>query len=357
MECHRARRRFDVSVPEPSPSSWQAYRVFATKLRCRQWRDSERVVFGSGGAHGPVEIGGLVGLLGGWSDTETQRWLREKRRQLAGVSVGAIAAVGVALGIGPLRLAALNYHFPYRDIFTSDLKIGKAQAGMMDHLLRVRGVLGGNSLRTIAFIALHEGGAAEGTTFEQLFQRTGVDVRILATNLSTMRLVVFSASRSPKVRVMDAMVASMSIPGLFEPQFIEGFGECVDGGICDPFGLLAFSEDPPARTTWLCKFPNLMPERRADNFMSIILSIMGTHSGASLRKEWPLAGDTLSFVPLFPGCRHGLDERDSGNSLNLFGRPDVSGMILDGLESMDGVILTAWMLLVLFVHSRGGRRS
>jgi len=353
-----ARRRFAVSLPEPSQQHRLAFGRFYALLR-RQRRDSSRVVFGSGGAHGPVEIGGFVAVLGGWSDAETRAWLSERPRQLAGVSVGTIAAVGVALGLGPLRLAAMNYNFPYADVFGCDVLLPRCKTAreLVQHLgidggdrrspSWLRGLLGGVSLRTICHVLLVEAGCDDGLTFAQLRARTGHDVRVLATSLSDMRLVAFCAASTPHVRVCDAMVASMSIPGLFVPHRIPGHGDFVDGGLLDPFGLRAFEGMEPEPTIWLCKAPNLHPSRRSDSLMSVLLACMGSSSGDSLRRAWPPGNSPLRFHALFPGARKASDERDTGNSVNLFARPEVAAMICDGMECVEASALSAWMILLL----------
>lgn len=356
---HRARRRFRVPLPEPSPRHEAGYRRFLALVRRGTWRGAQRVVFGSGGAHGAVEIGGLAAsVLGGWTDADARQWLAERPRQLAGVSVGTLGAVGLALGLGPLRLAAMNYNFPYADVFGSDLLLarGAGKRGLLEQIGTLRGLLGGISLRTIAHALLAEAGEDDDLTFAKLRDRVGcrAEVRIVAVSLTRMKLQVFSAEETPDVAVADAMVASMSIPGLFVPHRIPGMGDFVDGGLLDPFGLRAFEGCEPAPTLWLCKSPNLDPARRADSLMSVLLACMGSGSSDSLRREWPPQGNPLRFLALHPGARLGCDEREAGNSVNLFARPDVVGMIMDGMECVEAASLSAWMLLCLAVASSGG---
>jgi predicted acylesterase/phospholipase RssA len=353
----RARRRFDIPLPSPAPEHTRAFLNFYALLRRRLWRDASRVVFGSGGAHGAIEIGGAVAaMIGGWTDADARAWLAERPRELAGVSVGTLGAVGLALGLGPLRLAAMNFLFPYGDVFGSDLLFGVRRGRgsfhsareILDQMATLRGMLGGVSLRTIAHTLLVEAGCEDDLTFAGLHLRTGHRVRIVVTSLSRMEMVVFSAEATPDVRVADAMVASMSIPGLIAPHTIPGFGACVDGGLIDPFGLAAFDDCAPAPTLWVCKAPNLEVERRGDSMMSILLSCMGATSMHSLRAAWPPGGNPLRFLALYPGARHNCDERTVGASVNLFVRPDVPSMILDGMECVEASVLSAWMLLVLW---------
>jgi predicted acylesterase/phospholipase RssA len=332
----------------------------------RRWRDCPRLVIGSGGAHGSLLLGGVAAVLGGWSDGHAKRWLARRTRSLAGVSAGCIGAVGLALGLGPLRMAVMNQRFPYADIFARDVAAPP-----------VRGMLRGFSLRTVALSVLAEGGVPPSLTFAELRERTGVDVRILATSLTELRLVVFSADTSPEVAVVDAMVASMSIPAVFAPHTIPGWGDFVDGGLLDPLGIDAFegstaksfavqaflgstpcsplglppSPPPPFHTVWVGKAASLGPSRRADSLFSVLLSCMAASCQHSQRQS-QLHGTGRAcgpaMVSLSLGVRLGCDERDVAvGSIDLMRRPDVGAMLGDGLESADGCVLGAFLLLLL----------
>jgi hypothetical protein len=394
----RPRRRFLVALPgdqrQAGSLAWQAaWRGFSGRL-LRRWREAPRLVIGSGGAHGALLLGGVAAVVGGWGDAHVRRWLARRPRSLAGVSAGCIGAVGLALGLGPLRLAAMNARFPYADVFGSDVPAiagGLVAEAVQDpsavvrRLAGIRGLLRGASLRTVVRTLLAEAGLPDSLTFAQLRESTGpgVEVRILAVSLATLRLVVFSARTSPDVRVADAMVASMSIPGVFAPAEIPGWGPCVDGGVLDPLGLEAFAGDgdgpgerPPAdaaafafgsaanpaafafgsaanpfSTVWVGKVARFEPSRRADSIPSVLFSCLAAcaqHTQRLSQERRTGRGYGPAMVSVSLGVREGCDERDVAvGAFDLLRPPPVAAMLRDGLDSADGCVLSAFLLLVL----------
>ncbi len=76
-------------------------------------------------------------------------------------------------------------------------------------------------------------------------------LKIVSANLSTGRLQLFSADRTPNVPVADAVAASISLPVIFQPKFIEEDLH-MDGGIVSNLPAWPFDEerelDPEATT-------------------------------------------------------------------------------------------------------------
>ncbi|MBI3306348.1 MAG: patatin-like phospholipase family protein [Candidatus Omnitrophica bacterium] len=68
------------------------------------------------------------------------------------------------------------------------------------------------------------------------FQETRIPLRIIGTNLFTSEAVTFEAGR-----IVDAIRASISIPGIFRPFFYKG--DClIDGGVIDPLPVKVLSQ-------------------------------------------------------------------------------------------------------------------
>lgn len=73
---------------------------------------------------------------------------------------------------------------------------------------------------------------SEGVKFEDLNNRDSCisDLRIVATNISTGKLKIFSSKTTPNMNISDAIIASVSIPLLFPPKNIDNEYFC-DGGL------------------------------------------------------------------------------------------------------------------------------
>lgn len=102
---------------------------------------------------------------------------------------------------------------------------------------------------------------------------------------------------------------------------------------------------------WVGKAASLGPSRRADSLFSVLLSCMAASCQHSQRQS-QLHGMGRAcgpaMVSLSLGVRLGCDERDAAvGSMDLMRRPDVGAMLADGLESADGCVLGAFLLLLL----------
>jgi hypothetical protein len=356
---HRAQRPFRIRLREPS-AECETFRATALLLRAHWWQ-VPRLVFGSGGAHGPVELGALAYVLGGWSDADARRWLKARPRTLVGISVGCLGAIGLAMGLGVLRQSLLNRAFPMRETFGRDWAATKVLQGggagpadgcspgtppLVSQLMGLRGMLTGCSLRTLVHVVFRAGGVTDdGITFAQFRRRFGVELQLVVTNLSEMRPQVCSAELTPDVNVLEAAAASMAIPLLFEPQWVRGVGECVDGGVVDPYGIGVRVLDPALPTLWLCKVANLHEKRRADSLMSVVNGCMAAYAASTLELSRAVRPSRLEFVPLQVGARFGCDEREVSSATDLFTPSDPSGLLLDGLECAESSAVLAWLAL------------
>jgi predicted acylesterase/phospholipase RssA len=70
------------------------------------------------------------------------------------------------------------------------------------------------------------------TVPKELYLKTGITFTVNATNLSDYNLEYFNNRLTPDVKVMDAIVASSSLPILFPPYLINET-YYYDGGFCD----------------------------------------------------------------------------------------------------------------------------
>jgi len=78
------------------------------------------------------------------------------------------------------------------------------------------------------------------------FSDLKIPLAVIATNLETGRMEVYSSERTPTMEVAMAVRRSMSIPFVFQP--VGGDFETVDGGLCSNFPVWLFS--PAAEVYW-----------------------------------------------------------------------------------------------------------
>jgi hypothetical protein len=199
-------------------------------------------VFEGGGAKGVAYIGALGAM------EEKRCWFRG----VAGASTGAITAALVAAGMSPEEIAD-----------ETDAAFEKLQTKMrrgMSSLQKAQGYFPSNGLRDwlnlllIKQVARKTGVKSdEAVTFKQLFAATGIELNIVAADLSLRCQIIFSRKETPDCGVADAVVASSSIPFAFASRLLEvGDSEkgqpihhhtIVDGGVWSNFPMYVFEDD------------------------------------------------------------------------------------------------------------------
>lgn len=151
---------------------------------------------------------------------------------VAGTSMGAIFAAAMALRIPleEIEMRLLQYvdddtrnNIPYPDILACIQKLGLDDSSRYVRILEPE---------------------ISKMTFRDLSKKTGMNLVVCATHISTLEPVYFSVDTTPNVLVLDALSASIAVPWLFTPVRI-GNDEYVDGGVADNVPFQPFDKVDP----------------------------------------------------------------------------------------------------------------
>lgn len=156
------------------------------------------LVLGSGGARGIAHIGAVKALQSAGFNFSF----------VAGASAGAIVGAWVALGYGisELEERILKYR--------NKTELGK----LIDFTIPKGSLIKGNKIRQFM----------RSLFGDKMFSETSIPLRIVATDLATGLHHVFSSGS-----IVEAVMASISIPGIFPPVEING-RFYIDGGVANP---------------------------------------------------------------------------------------------------------------------------
>jgi len=173
------------------------------------------LVFGGGGIRVIAFVGALKHLQdeGYLNDTESYY----------GVSAGALVGFLLAIGYSIDELADLLGSFDF-------MKFQKPTAEMLLNITETLGADNGEEMVKCIQEFMIKRGYDANIKFAEFTKLTGKSLYIYATNLNTVKLVEFSKIATPNARLVDALRASMSVPGWLTPVRTVG-GILVDGGL------------------------------------------------------------------------------------------------------------------------------
>lgn len=194
--------------------------------------DFENLVIEGGGAKG-VCIGGTLKAL-------HKHGILQNIKRYAGTSAGALIAALLAVGYthDELNKLLLEFHMPdllddsfgiTRDLYRLYKEFGYHKG---DYLLQYVRNLIKNKLGN------------PNATFQDLYDKNGKDLVLVATNITKDKPVYFSRYLTPNIPISLIIRASMSLPFIYKPVIINDDIYC-DGGISNNYPITVFDGDYP----------------------------------------------------------------------------------------------------------------
>jgi NTE family protein len=172
----------------------------------------------------------------GW---RCKRKILKNSKRVGGTSAGAINAVLLALDYSledtMKILSELNFNNFMDDSwgFVRDTK----------RLIKKYGWYKGNFFRSWMGNLICEKTGSENSTFNDLRNQKFRDLFLIGTNLSTQFAEVFSIEHTPRMRVVDAVRISMSIPLFFTAVHNVRGDVYVDGGVFNNYPIKLFDRE------------------------------------------------------------------------------------------------------------------
>jgi predicted acylesterase/phospholipase RssA len=168
------------------------------------------------------------------------RWVK----RTAGVSGGCVLAVAVACGytVDELKEIALSFDFTGIAEETERATAILQTPSTISRLLSDFGAVSGEILAHRVDEIIQKQTGLCGATFQQLYDHTGVLLKIFATSLRCGELVEFSAMQTPNDQVCVAARASMAVPFLFDAVWTKEGDRLVDGAMIDNCPVWCFDE-------------------------------------------------------------------------------------------------------------------
>lgn len=191
-----------------------------------------RIYLSGGGICGVAHVGALQELAKHIPLQAIKEWM--------GVSAGSLMAMCLAIGFTLDELYDFSTRFDFSHIQQPD-----SPTGWILHM----GMDTGERLQRLVNACLHVKGFPSDITFNALKQRTGLSLRVLATDLNLARGICFSPQDTPDYPIAVAVCASMSYPYYFQYVICPQTGHSlIDGGVTSNYPMYLVPKEERSRT-------------------------------------------------------------------------------------------------------------
>jgi predicted acylesterase/phospholipase RssA len=263
------------------------------------------------------EGGGTFGLahVGAYSVLKNSGKL-DDIKHVSGSSAGAMVALAIAIGISPDRL---KQELENSD-FSEFLDGSWIDAGNIYRLITTYGYYKGEALEKWIFYLTEKYTGNKHITFQELYNLTGVDLMVTASNVSSGKTVYMDRKHFPNFSVAKAAKISSTIPILFKPEIYDGLAVycknskneivkpgdiLVDGGVYENFPISYYyqffpDEDPHVIAfDFIAKDDHYNYRAKISNVRSFAMAIFNgifTSHGALVKSL--LSDDKVSYVDI-----------------------------------------------------------
>lgn len=204
-----------------------------------------------------LEGGGVKGIayVGAMRILESKGILKNIVR-VGGTSAGSINAV--------LFAAGYNNDETYKELKKLDFNDFKDDSwGVLRDMNRLKDEYGwykGDFFRDWIGDLLKKKTGSSNITFKALHEQTGKELYVYASNLSTNFGEVYSPEHTPRMRVVDAVRRSMSIPLFFRAVRDDREDVFVDGGVINNYPVKLFDREKYLSDGSLIRIPKYYEE-------------------------------------------------------------------------------------------------
>jgi len=185
------------------------------------------LVLSSGGIRGLSYVGALLELK--------KRNLLNHVKEILGVSIGALFALGICLGYSMEEMYMLGSNMDFTLLTNID-------PDLAFEYFEKFGVDDGSQLKKFVSSILKAKQFDINITFNELYKKTHYYYRCFATDLNNCKLKEFSYKTTPDESVIFGTVSSMNIPLYYIPQIKDNI-MYVDGAIFNSYPINLVSEE------------------------------------------------------------------------------------------------------------------
>jgi NTE family protein len=155
-------------------------------------------------------------------------------------SIDEICCVSIGSFLALLYVIGYTYDELYAEIMSVDLNNMKDLK--IKNFLTKYGLDNGKTFTTWIESLMIKKGVSKDITLKQIWNKFGINFRVVVTNVNKYKLEVFDYKSNPNLKVVKAIRMSTSIPFVF---CAETYNECiyVDGGVLNNYPIEMYSDN------------------------------------------------------------------------------------------------------------------
>lgn len=135
------------------------------------------------------------------------------------------------------------------------------------------------------------------------FADTIIPLKIIASDLNTMEEIVFEEGR-----LIDAIRASISIPGVFRPV-VHNAHTLIDGGITDPVPVQLLARSGVARIIAVNTIPNVEEMKQRDRCRAELQRASRSQRRGLMRETGPIIETPTNIINIYMRSMHAMQSR------------------------------------------------
>ena len=191
-----------------------------------------RIYLSGGGMCAMAHVGALIELSNHVPLKAVKEWM--------GVSAGALIVMSLCIGFTLEEMKEFCVKFDFTNITDYD-----SVPGCLLHF----GIDTGERLHKLIEAMLHIKGLSSDFTFKECYEKFGLSLKIIATDLNEAAVITFSSTDTPNYKISNAVRASMTFPYYFQPFICpETNHYLVDGAVISNYPLFILPKEEHSRT-------------------------------------------------------------------------------------------------------------
>lgn len=195
----------------------------------------------------------------------------------AGVSSGSIVIYLLSIGYTPFEIEQLALEL--------DLTSFMGEPSI-ENILLLKSITNLDNLKVVLQTLTNYKLKKDTITFQDLYKKTNKIIQIGVTSLTNTNFTIFNYKNYPNVNIIDAILASCSLPGIFPPYKINNSYYC-DGGVLNNCPIDIFKNDIKNTIAFMFEIPPYSNNFNILQYISFAIGMPFKNKTKSLLSKYP----------------------------------------------------------------------